>query len=133
MKRILLVASLAVAAFLVGWIAWANYTRHVRREELLAIRAAITPGMSREDAVRVIRAHVRRTMFQDNNEKVPLLCVDEAEYLGAWILSIRFDNGRAVAVHIGNYDNLYQAPRGAPPALVWRPADQPRASGVHAR
>ena len=123
MKRTLLVASLVFGAVVAGWwISWAHYT-HVRREELLAVRAAITPGMSREEVVRVIRKHVRRTLFLDDNDKVPLLCVQEADYLGAWILSIRFKSGRAVAVHIGDYDNIYRAPGGAPPALVWGNAE----------
>jgi len=132
MKRSLLVASLAVGASLVGWIAWAQYT-DVRRQELLAIRAAVTPGMSREEVVRVIRAHVKRAKFQDDNGKVPLLCVMEADYLGAWILSISLSDGRAVAVHIGNYDDVYRPPHGAPPALVWGSAEEPSASDPRSR
>jgi hypothetical protein len=132
MKRLVPIASLAVVAVLAGWVAWGNYT-HVRREELLAIRTAITPGMSRENAVRVIKSHVRRTLFQDDDEGVPLLCVQEAGYLGAWILSISFNNGRAVAVHIGDYDDVYRAPAGAPPALIWGPEEQSRPPRLYQR
>ena len=127
MKRILLVvASLAVAALLARWVAWANDT-YVRRQELLAIRAAITPGMTREDVVAVIRAQVRRTQVRHENENGPLLCVHEADYFRAWILSVSFNKGRAVAVHIGDGDNIFLAPRGAPPALVWGNAEEPAA------
>jgi hypothetical protein len=125
MKRIFfVVACLAVAALFARWIAWANDT-YVRRQELLAIRAAITPGMTREEVARVIRAHVQRTLFRYENEDGPLLCVHEADYFRAWILSVSFNKGRAVAVHIGDGDNIFLAPRGAPPALVWGNAEQP--------
>ena len=113
-----MVASLSIAAALLGWIAWESHKRQLRREELMALRAAIHPGMSREDVVRIIKAHVRRTVFQDD-EQGPLLCVAEAKYLGAWILTIRLKNGRAGAVYFGDYDNIFRAPRGAPGPLVW--------------
>jgi hypothetical protein len=84
------------------------------RRDLLAVREEITPGMSRETMKTLLR------------ERDVVLSSETAEWLNVqeqglgWILVVVFEENRAVAVCVRDYDSLVRRPLGAPPDLIWK-------------
>ncbi len=102
-----------------GVLGWAYHVQSAARQELLGIRAALAPGMTRADAVGAIRQRTKLTRLVPGGAEDPNAFVTEGGSPGAWVLSVSFGNGHVVAVRVGTEDSLFQRPTGAPPDLVW--------------
>jgi len=79
MKLALRVASVAVVAGAIGFLAFDLHATYARRKELVAIRDAVTSGMSRQAVAHVITTLAKRTIPEDD-PKVPFILVHEARW-----------------------------------------------------